>query len=94
MPDKPAHPRLGQHGGRRPRNERPDNISFKYGTSRAYLLARLERDRPDLAADVLAGEASAYSVACELGWAKRRRTVAVHDQAWRPAVIDVKALIG
>jgi hypothetical protein len=93
MPDEPAHPRLGQHGGRRVRDEQPDNVRFKYGNSRTYLLARLQRDRPDLAAEVLAGEVSAYAIACELGWTKRRRTVAVSDQAWRPATIDVKSMI-
>ena len=54
---------LGKHGGDR-RSEavmdQADNISLntalgdakQFGTSRAYLLARLERDRPDLATRV------------------------------------------
>jgi hypothetical protein len=93
MIDELAQPTLGPWGGKRVRGERVSNRNLKGGTNRAYLTARLQRDRPDLAAEVLAGEASAYGVACELGWTKRRRTVAVSDKARRPVGIDVKSLI-
>jgi len=40
---------LGKHGRPKKGKEKPDDISFSYGTSATYLLARLDRDRPDLA---------------------------------------------
>ena len=43
------------------------------GTSRAYIIDRLLRaGRPDLVAAIEAGEVSAFAVAVELGWMKRR----------------------
>jgi len=43
------------------------------GTSRAYLLDRLLRaGRPDLVEAIEAGHVSAFAVAVELGWMKRR----------------------
>jgi hypothetical protein len=40
---------LGKHGRPKKGKEKPDDISFSYGTSATCLLARLDRDRPDLA---------------------------------------------
>jgi hypothetical protein len=49
-----------------------DNISLRqYGTSRADTLARLHRDRPDLAARVEAREISAHAAAKEAGFRKQ-----------------------
>jgi hypothetical protein len=92
MPDEPAQPKLGPWGGKRVKGERVSDRKLKGGTNRTYLIARLERDRPDLAAQVEAREMSAFAVAVELGWVRRRRTVAVH-QTWRPAAIDIGSLI-
>jgi hypothetical protein len=92
MVDDRAQPRLGTWGGKRARGEQPDNVSLKYGNSRAYLLARLERDRPDLAAQVEAGEVSAFSVAVELGWARRPIYQPGKPAPWR--AFDPAAMIG
>lgn len=50
-----------------------DNITrFERGTSRAYILARLDRDGlTDLAAKVRAGELSANAAATQAGWRKK-----------------------
>lgn len=46
-----------------------DNISrFSHGTQASYTLARLERDRPELAVRVRAGELSANAAAIEAGF--------------------------
>jgi|SRR5215471_15430364 hypothetical protein len=89
-------PRLGRHGGdRRSEKARADQGSDKsdvptlIGRGRDYDLARLDRDRPDLAARVRAKELSANAAAVEAGfrkpalkgWARSRR-------------IDPAALIG
>jgi hypothetical protein len=51
-----------------------DNITrFKRGTERAYTLARLRRDHPELAERVIAGEISANAAAIEAGFRKKRR---------------------
>jgi hypothetical protein len=48
--------------------------SARYGTSRAYILARLRREgMTDLADAVKRRQVSAYAVACELGWQRRRK---------------------
>lgn len=44
---------------------------FKRGTKRDYTLARLHRDRPDLAQRVEAGELSANAAAIEAGFRKK-----------------------
>lgn len=67
---------LGKHGGDRrsaeARTDQGDNITLKErGTSRDYIIARLERDRPDLAEKVIAGEMSARAAAIEAGFQKR-----------------------
>ena len=52
-----------------PWENKVDNINLKGGgTSRAYALARLDRDRPDLAQRVLSGELSANAAAIEAGF--------------------------
>jgi len=52
-----------------PWENKVDNIKLKGGgTSRAYALARLDRDRPDLAQRVLSGELSANAAAIEAGF--------------------------
>jgi len=96
MVDDPAQPRLGTWGGKRVRGEQASNRKLKGGTNRAYILARLERDRPDLVAEVETGETSAFAVAVLMGWATRRRTVAVHDQdrAAPRRPFDPAAMIG
>jgi hypothetical protein len=68
---------LAKHGGdRRSEKAKADQDSdttLILGRGRAYILARLNRDRPDLAAKVIAGEMSANAAAIEAGFRKRRR---------------------
>jgi hypothetical protein len=64
----------GREGG----EEKVDNIKFNGGTSKNYILARLHRDRPDLAARVKAKEMSANAAAIEAGF--RRKAVDRHER--------------
>jgi hypothetical protein len=88
--------KLGRHGGdRRSEKAKADQGSDKktvptlIGRGRNYDLARLDRDRPDLAARVRAKKMSANAAAIEAGfrkpplknWARRR-------------AFDVRSLIG
>lgn len=59
--------------------EKPSNSTNKitHGTTRAYALDRLKRDRPDLLARVLAGKMSAHAAALEAGFRKPMRSVPV-----------------
>lgn len=52
-----------------------NNITGKRGTRRDYSLERLERDAPELRAEVLAGRLSAHAAMVRAGF--RRRTVSV-----------------
>ena len=66
-----THQEAGAMGGRG--NKASDNITSFRGTSKKYLLARLKRYRPELAARVIADELSANAAAVEAGW--RERTI-------------------
>jgi hypothetical protein len=83
----------GQHGGdRKSVKIKTDNISLdpKHGTSRAYTLARLERERPDLYERILAKELSANAAATIAGWRPSRL-----DQlrrAWRKASAEERRI--
>ena len=64
---------LGLHGGDR-KNEKAKNQDRNptlIGRGRDYDIARLERDRPDLAARVRANELSANAAAIEAGFRKK-----------------------
>jgi len=65
----------GSRGGRK-RNQTPSLLApmlKQQGTSRAYIIDRLRREgMADLAEAIEAGRASAYEIACELGWQKRK----------------------
>jgi hypothetical protein len=89
-PTKTVAAVLGQHGGDRKsekaKADQPDNHKLEeYGTGRNYTLARLRRDRPDLAARVRAGELSANAAAIEAGFRKPRSAYADLCAAWRRA---------
>lgn len=62
---------LAKHGGdRRSENNQVRNTNLKTQTdTSSYKLARLQRDRPDLAEKVLDGELSAHAAAVEAGFA-------------------------
>jgi hypothetical protein len=56
-----------------------DNVTrFQRGNQRAYILARLHRDRPDLAQRVEAGELSANAAAIEAGFRKKPEITCPH----------------
>jgi len=82
--------KLLQHGGDR-RSEKArdqgDNITLKdRGTSSAYTIARLDRDRPDLAMQVRQGSMSANAAAIEAGFRKPPPSpLESLFQAWRKA---------
>ena len=53
-------------------NKGPNVTRFQRGNSRAYTLARLTRDHPDLAIRVHAGELSAHAAAIAAGWRRKQ----------------------
>lgn len=83
--------RLAQHGGDRrseeARENQPDGCKVEpgYGNSTAYTIARLDRDRPELAEKVKAGEMSANAAAIEAGFRKRQTPLDLLRSAWRRA---------
>lgn len=86
--------KLAAHGGDR-RSERAnqgDNHNLdSRGTSAAYTIARLERDRPDLAAMVKAGELSANAAGVEAGFRKKSTPLDRLRSAWRSASANERA---
>jgi hypothetical protein len=51
-------------------------MPYQGGTSRSYIITRLRREGlPHLAEAIENGEASAFEIAVELGWQKRRRVL-------------------
>ena len=89
---------LRSHGGDRRSEDQADNISLKseHGTGRDYTIARLRRDRPDLAERVEAGELSAHAAAIEAGFRHRRtpfeiitRLITKLDAAERARLVEI-----
>lgn len=86
--------KMGQQGRiNAPRSEKgrfeksdtvPDNVS--YGNSRAYILARLDRDgEADLAADVRSGVISASAAAEQMGWRTKLTALQQLEKWWGKA---------
>lgn len=73
------HPAIAQNGEIGRGRNSCDNVtaisSGDRGNAPAYALRRLKRDRPDLAARVLAGEMSAHAAAVEAGFRNRQHTI-------------------
>ena len=61
------------------------------GTSRAYTLARLRRDDPDMALRVEAGELSANAAAVAKGWRKPPDVLQQLKRLWDKASPDERA---
>jgi hypothetical protein len=77
----------GKHGGDRKSKSAKNqagNASLIYNPV-PQVLARLTRDRPDLAERVRAGELSAHAAAIEAGFRKKRARVELSllDQVWK-----------
>ncbi len=74
-------------------NNKLDNINFVNpgGTSRDYLVSRLERDRPELAKEVLAGKKSAHAAAIEAGFRKKPTALDRLRSAWKIATKTERA---
>ena len=73
----------GAHGGDRKSGEYQDDniilIDKAQGTDPNYLLGRLKRDAPELAAEVVEGTISAYAGAVKAGFIKRPGTFRTDD---------------
>jgi hypothetical protein len=76
---------------------KPDNVSVdSFGNSKAYTLARLDRDRPELAERVRAGELSANAAAIEAGFRRKRtplellRKAALRGDPGRPTFAELR----
>lgn len=96
--------KLGTHGGDRPGSGRPKkgevkepqernqacNARLKYGTV-PHTLARLDRDKPELAEKVRAGELSANAAAIEAGFRHKPTPLETLQRAWRKANPDERA---
>jgi hypothetical protein len=78
-----THAEAGAKGGRG--RKAPSNSKEVYGETRAYTLARLERDRPDLAERVIAGDLSANAAAIEAGFRRPPDSLAQLRAAWKRA---------
>ena len=94
MPDDPAQPRLGPHGG--PRTKGQHNPETRpTGVRRDYILRRLERDgRHDLAEAIREGRVSAYTIACELGWTRRAEPISGRTNAAKRRQHQLRAIAG
>lgn len=84
-------------GNRNASKNNPDNISvvsepMSYGTSRAYILDRLDRDgQTDLAADVRSGVISASAAARQMGWQREPlNAVQQIEKLWATLTADQK----
>jgi hypothetical protein len=64
---------------------KPSNRSIVFGTGFAYTLARLKRDRPDLAAQVETGKLSANAAAITAGFRKQATPLDQLRKAWKKA---------
>jgi len=78
--------KLASHGTNR-FTDRGNNITStkQRGTSSAYTLARLDRDAPELAADVRDGKLSAHAAAIEAGFRKKPTGIDRLRSAWKTA---------
>lgn len=81
---------VAAHGGdRTSAAKQGDNITLKQsrGTNPTYALKRLKRDRPDLAARVVAGELTPNAAAIEAGFRKRAFSVPDDPEAAADALV-------
>jgi hypothetical protein len=85
---------LGKHGGDRKsekaRNQ-GSNVTLMRGNGAAYLLAKLDRDRPDLAARVRAGDLKPYTAARQAGIVRDRTILEQLQRLWMKATHEDRA---
>jgi hypothetical protein len=60
-----------------------DDCRTVQGTSKAYTVSRLKRDRPDLFEKVVAGELSANKAAIEAGFRRKPTTIEQIKTLWQ-----------
>jgi len=89
MPEWPTLADAGAKGGRG--NKASNNITSFRGTSQAYAIRRLKRDRPDLAEKVIRRELSANAAAIEAGFRKPPSPLKALQNAWSRASEDDRA---
>jgi hypothetical protein len=69
-------------------NDNIINTLSSQGTSKAYTVSRLKRDRPDLFEKVVAGELSANKAAIEAGFRRKPTTIEQIKTLWSKATLD------
>lgn len=84
LPAQPTHAEAGAKGGRGKKAER-NTASFRSDTRTGHL-ARLKRDRPDLAERVIAGELSANRAAVEAGFRARMMQIPATVEGFKRAI--------
>lgn len=86
---QPARPKAGPGRG----NKKPDNIGLlQYGTDAGSTVARLKRDRPDLAERVVRGELSANAAAIQAGFREKQVQLGKDPERAAQAIITVRGL--
>jgi hypothetical protein len=81
-------------GSARKVKDQGDNITLKErGTSTDYTVARLDRDRPDLAAHVRAGHMSANAAAIEAGFRHKPTPFETVKRLWPKLTASEKSTI-
>jgi hypothetical protein len=84
-----ATPKAAEHGTNQYTGGGDNVTSIKErGNTAAYTLARLKRDRPDLAERVVAGELSANAAAIEAGFRKKQTPLEALRRSWSRATAD------
>lgn len=85
---------LGRHGGARKGDagEQGSNATLELGRGADYQLARLRRDRPDLAERVVRGEMSANAAAIAAGFREKQVQLGKDPEKAAQAIITVRGL--
>lgn len=78
---------VGEHGTNQHTRVESDNITLhsERGTSKAYTLRRLKKQRPDLFKMVVAGELSANAAAIKAGFRKEPAPLDILTRTWKKA---------
>lgn len=74
-------------------NDNIINDTVDQGTSKAYTVSRLKRDRPDLFDKVVAGELSANGAAIEAGYKRVKTTLEQLQYYWDKATLEERQIV-